>query len=169
MNDEPTQKLSLTQKLPRWLLWIACLMVLVVLMGVVLSIRAQRLPPMDRVGFDAAKSQWEDNRLMDYHIAIAVSGRQPGAYTVGVQQGIATTATLDGRDLTRPRTFGTWSVDGMFETLQRDLDTNEADGNLMLGAEFHETLGIPIRYERLEMRTGVHDSLQWEVTDFDSP
>ena len=75
-------------------------------------------------------------------------------------------ATMDGRALTRPRTFGTWSVDGMFETLQRDLDTNEVENNLMLGAVFDETYGYPLRYERVELRTGVHDSLQWEVTRF---
>lgn len=144
-------------------------MVIVGLLGGVMAIRARRLPSMDPQRFEAAKALWNEQDLTDYEITIKVSGRQPGEYAVSVQHGIATAATLDGRDLKRPRTFGTWSVDGMLETLQRDLDMHEANGNLILGAEFHETLGIPMRYERIEMQTGVHDVLQWEVTRFHSP
>lgn len=153
----------------RWFIWIFLLLIFAGLVGLVFAIRGQRMPSMDRAQFEAAQAQWEDQKPTDYAISIAVSGPQPGNYSVQVQNGIATTATLDGRDLTRPRTFGTWSVDGMFETLQRDLDTQDANGNLILGAVFHETLGIPLQYERLEMQTGVHDALQWEVTQFETP
>lgn len=165
MNDENPQK----QGKYRWLMWILSLAVVVALLGVVLAIRGQRLPRMDRATFEAAKARWDEQKPANYEISIAVSGRQPGTYFVGVEQGIATSAKLDGRALTRPRTFGTWSVDGMFATLQRDLDTQDAQGNLMLGAEFHEELGVPLQYERIEMQTGVHDSLRWEVTQFETP
>ena len=132
-------------------------------------IRGQRLPPLDRERFDAAKALWIDNRKSDYEISIKVDGPQPGVYAVEVQQGIATTATLDGRNLTRPRTFGTWSVDGMFETLEREIANQEENGNLILGAEFHEKLGLPLKYERIVMQTGIYDSIHWEVTRFSTP
>ena len=139
------------------------------IIGAVILIRGQRLPRLDRDRFDAAKALWEKNRIADYDISITVTGRQPGVYAVQVQQGIATAATLDGRDLTRPRTFGTWSVDGMFETIVRDLDNHDLHGHLLLGAEFDVTHGFPTRYERIEMQTGVHDALHWEVTRFVTP
>lgn len=164
MTDEAPKQ---SKRLPGWGLWFVA-MIMVVLIGGVFLIRGQRLPSLDRSRFELAKSQWLDTRLNDYEVEVTVTGRQPGLYTVKVENGIATESTMDGRALTRPRTFGTWSVDGMFETLQRDLDTNEEDNNLMLGAVFDDTFGYPLRYERVELRTGVHDSLQWEVTRFGS-
>ena len=165
MTEEAPKK---SKRLPGWGLWFVAL-ILVVLVGGVFLIRGQRLSSLDRDIFELAKSHWNDNRLTDYEVEVTVTGRQPGIYVVKVQNGIAVESSMDGRALTRPRTFGTWSVDGMFETLQRDLDTNEIDNNLMLGAVFDETFGYPLRYERLEMKTGVHDSLQWEVTRFVIP
>ena len=35
------------------------------------------------------------------------------------------------------------------------------------GAEFHPEFGIPMKYQRIEMRTGAHDALRWEVTRFE--
>jgi len=162
MTDVVTNK---PNRLPGWGLWFVA-MIAVVLVGGVFLIRSQRLPNLDRSRFELAAAQWHENRSTDYEVEVTVTGRQPGMYVVKVENGIATESTMDGRALTRPRTFGTWSVDGMFETLQRDLDTNEVDNNLMLGAVFDETYGYPLRYERVELRTGVHDSLQWEVTRF---
>ena len=153
----------------RGLFWVFGVVCVVLICGGVLAIRGRRLPRLDRIRLDAARALWEENRETNYEISTTVTGRQPGVYAVAVQQGIAVVATLDGRDLKRPRTFGTWSVDGMFETISRDLDNQEARGNLLLGASFHETYGFPLRYERIEMQTGVHDALRWEVTRFVSP
>ena len=122
-----------------------------------------------RPGWKPQRRCGEKNRISNYDISITVSGRQPGVYAVQVQQGVAMAATLDGRDLKRPRTFGTWSVDGMFETILRDLENHELHGHLLLGAEFDSTHGFPTRYERIEMQTGVHDALHWEVTRFVTP
>ncbi len=162
MTEEATKK---SKRLPGWGLWFVA-MILVVSIGGVFLIRARRLPSLDREVFDLARSHWHENGLTDYEVEVTVTGRQPGVYTVKVEKSIAVESSMDGRALTRPRTFGTWAVDGMFETLQRDLDSNEIDDNLMLGAVFDETYGYPLRYERLEMKTGVHDSLRWEVTRF---
>ena len=129
-------------------------------------IRAGRLPTMQRADFEAAKANWASQQMTDYEITVEVSGMQPGIYEVTVEGQTAVAATFDGRSLKRQRTFGTWAVTGMFDTLARDLETNEGEHYLMLGAEFHPEYGIPMKYERIEMRTGAHDALQWKVTRF---
>ena len=58
-------------------------------------------------------------------ITVEVTGMQPGVYEVSVEGKTAVSATFDGRSLKRQRTFGTWAVTGMFDTLARDLETNE--------------------------------------------
>ena len=135
--------------------------------GVVKLVRANRLTPMTRDAFNAARSKWDSNKLTDYEITVEVSGMQPGVYEVIVENGIAIAATFDGRALTRQRTFGTWAVTGMFDTLARDLETNDREHYLMLGAEFDPEYGIPMKYQRIEIRTGAHDALQWTVTRFE--
>jgi hypothetical protein len=140
--------------------------VIIVVVALVLVIRSRRLPRLTRDAFDAAKAKWDAARLDSYELTVRVTGMQPGIYEVSVENGTAKSATFDGRDLTRPRTFGTWSVPGMFDTLARDLETNERHDYLMLGAEFHPDFGIPMSYERIELRTGAHDALQWNVTRF---
>jgi len=129
-------------------------------------IRADSLPTMSRADFEAAQQRWIDSETSNYEIAVKVEGMQPGSYEVAVRNDIATAATFDGRDLKRQRTFGTWSVGGMFDTLSRDLETHDKHGYLLLKAEFDPEFGYPTKYERMEMRTGAHDTLQWEVTKF---
>ena len=145
------------------------LLAAVVLAGLgfaVSKIRANRLPAMERADFEAARARWEEAKVESYEIAVTVSGMQPGNYEVTVQDNLATSATFDGRALKRQRTFGTWAVTGMFDTLSRDLETNDKDGNLMLQAEFDPEYGYPTKYARIQLTTGHHDALQWEVTKF---
>ena len=136
------------------------------LVFVITRVRANSLPTITRADFEAAQQRWIDSETSNYEIAVKVEGMQPGSYEVAVQNDIATAATFDGRDLRRQRTFGTWSVGGMFDTLSRDLETNDKHGYLLLKAEFDPEYGYPMKYERMEMRTGAHDTLQWEVTKF---
>jgi hypothetical protein len=159
---------STPKKRSLWPRIVIAAVVVAILISVVAIIRSRRLPSMTREAFNVAKSRWNTNQPADYDITVQVKGMQPGLYRVSVENGLATSASFDGRDLTRPRTFGTWAVIGMFDTLSRDLDMNDQHGQLMLGAEFDPDLGIPLRYERIEMRTGAHDALQWEVTEFES-
>lgn len=140
---------------------------LIVILGLVKWVRWNRLPEMTRDDFNAARANWDLHGPADYEISVEVSGMQPGVYEVTVENGIATAATFDGRALTRQRTFGTWAVPGMFDTLGRDLETHDQHGYLMLGAEFHPQYGIPMKYQRIELRTGAHDALQWTVTRFE--
>ena len=125
-----------------------------------------RLPMLTSEVFDAAVQEWRDNKPESYEITVKVTGRQPGTYHVQVQYGVAESASLDGRPLRNRRTLGTWAVNGMFETMRLDLRNNAEHGYLLLRADFDPQLGFPTRYERIEIRTGAHDALQWEVISF---
>lgn len=165
--DSAAQVGSASRKAP-WRIFIIGLLLVGGVIGAMVMMRAGRLPLMSRADFDAGKGVWQESKPSSYKITVEVKGMQPGVYDVVVENGIASSARFDGRDLTRQRTFGTWSVTGMFDTLARDLETNDKHDYLMLRAEFDPQYGYPTRYERIEMRTGVHDALQWEVTSFEA-
>ena len=143
---------------------LAC--VLVGLAFAIYRIRSNALPDMARSNFETARELWDDANISSYEITVKVEGMQPGEYDVVVENDIATAASFDGRALTRQRTFSTWAVTGMFDTLSRDLETHDRDNNLMLKAIFDPELGYPAKYARIELKTGSHDALQWEVTRF---
>lgn len=149
--------------------WRGIIIAAVLLIGVIAlfaKIRAGQTPTISRVDFEAARALWAESKPANYEITVEVKGMQPGVYEVGVENHVATSASFDGRDLKRQRTFGTWAATGMFETLSRDFETNDAQNYLLLKGEFDPTYGYPTKYERIEMRTGAHDALQWEVTKF---
>ncbi len=134
---------------------------------VILAFRGPpRLPTLTPEDFDAAVQKWRDNKPESYEITVQVTGRQPGTYHVQVRNRVAESASLDARPLRNRRTLGTWAVNGMFETIRRDLVNNAKHGYLLLRADFDPQLGFPSRYERIEVRTGAHDALQWEVIEF---
>ncbi len=127
-----------------------------------------RLPELDFDRFESALQLWREKQPSSYHITVEVTGRQPGTYKVKVTDGVVEYALLDGRPLRNRRTLGTWAVHGMFETMRLDLTNNEKNGHLLLRAEFDPGLGIPQQYERIEVRTGAHDALHWEVIHFET-
>ena len=148
----------------RWTGIVALVVVFAVIVAVVTVVRSNRLPELTQDRFDAARAKWKQNAPDSYNISVELSGMQPGIYEVVVENKLPTAATFNGHPLRERRTFGTWAVTGMFDTLARDLETNAQHGYLMLGADFDEKTGIPLRYERIELRTGVHDALKWVVT-----
>lgn len=161
-KSQPTTK---TAK-PPWLGILAAGLLLIGLVAFFAKVRAGQTPTISPTEFEAARAKWDDTQPANYRIAVQVKGMQPGVYEVEVNNHIATSASFDGRDLKRQRTFGTWAVTGMFETLARDFETNKNENYLLLKGEFDPTYGFPKKYERIEMRTGAHDALQWEVTQF---
>ena len=130
-------------------------------------------PEFTREEFDAAQQRWEQAGPQSYDIAIQVTGRQPATYRVEVRGGEVTSASIDGRPLKQRRTFDTWSVPGMFATMETDVSNRErfASGkgdrftpNLTLRATFHPTYGYPQRYRRIEWETD--RDMIWEVKEF---
>ena len=133
-----------------------------------------RLPEIDQAQLDAARQKWKANGPSDYDITVAVSGTRAAVYHVEVRDGKAIQATRDETPLTDPRTLGTWSVPGMFDTMQSDVDhidqpiqiSEKESHHVSPRAEFHPELGYPIRYRRIEWRSNIE--VGWEVTDFQS-
>jgi hypothetical protein len=125
------------------------------------------VPKLDRQQFDEHLDRWRANKPDHYDIIVTVEGMQPGVYQVKTRSGIATAAMLDGRALRDQRTFGTWSVSGTFDTIRRDLETNDEHGYLLLRCQFDSQYGYPMSYDRIELRTYAHDALRWSVTHFE--
>lgn len=131
-----------------------------------------RLPEIDQTQLDAARATWKKNGPDDYEITVDVSGTRAAVYRVEVRGGKAIQATRDGAPLTDPRTLGTWSVPGMFDTMQSDVDhidepipiSAKESHHVSPRAEFHPELGYPVRYRRIEWGSSIE--VGWEVKKF---
>ena len=155
-----------------------CLAALVLLASGVLlvlthSLRdgGRRLPPLDEARFTAARQRWEGSGPADYDIEIVVRGAQSATYRATVRAGEVQSLSRNEHPLSQRRTMGTWSVEGMFDTIQTDLDAIARGGaapSLDLRAEFHPKYGYPMRYQRVERRRwGANPDVSWEVTHFE--
>ena len=125
------------------------------------------LPSLDAGRFAHARSAWEAAPAEDYRITTEVTGRQPAKYTVEVRLGRPRAAFRNGKPLSDARTFKTWTVDGMFATMEYDVDRNaEAQGSrpLHLAAEFDPQWHFPASYLRVEWGTSME--VAWRVTEF---
>jgi hypothetical protein len=123
--------------------------------------------------FEAAHQRWKSRAPADYDIEVRVTGSQPAVYRVEVRGGEAQAAWRNGEPLNSRRTFGTWSVPGMFSTISRDIEAVErhASGKaerftprLTLRAEFDAEYSYPKRYRRIQQWSTVE--VAWEVTEF---
>lgn len=131
-----------------------------------------RLPEIDQASLDAARKLWRDAGPSDYDIEVQVEGSQPAVYRVSVRGGTAASATRNGAPLDNPRTFATWSVPGMFGTVQSDVDHRRQP--IQLGpheehfvtplGRFDPTYGYPAAYRRIEWGGDVE--VTWRVVSF---
>jgi len=142
----------------------------------VLVFRKPRLPPCSLTELAVARQRWADARLEDYDLEVEVRGKQAAVYAVEVREGEVRAATRNREPLKSPRTLGTWSVPGMFATLeadaqnQRRLEAGEATADIPwvdLRAEFEPTWGYPLRCQRIQWGgPGVNPEVFWEVRSF---
>jgi hypothetical protein len=118
----------------------------------------ESLPELTPAEFDAAQQRWRAYGPVDYHITVEVEGRQAATYQVEVRDGQPVAAFRNGRPLTQRRTWGTWSVPGMFGTLESDFHHLEAVASgaavettprLSLYGVFDPQYGYPARYRRV--------------------
>jgi hypothetical protein len=126
------------------------------------------LPELTDEALQAAAATWQARGPASYDVAIRVEGPQPATYAVVVRDTVARSATRNGDPLKGQRTFGTWSVPGMLATIERDVRSRAEGrfGRLVLRAKFDQRLGIPLQYQRIEMRSGAHGALHWQVLRF---
>ena len=135
--------------------------------------RRGRLPDVDRDIHAAEFRAWESVAPPNYDIETKVTGRQPALYVVQVRDEAVLSATRNGTPLQQRRTMGTWSVPGMFDTMESDL-INEADDQnqrlmsnspqVTVRAKFHPDWHYPEKYQRIEW--GTQYEVEWEVTKF---
>jgi hypothetical protein len=128
--------------------------------------------------FYAAQERWKAAAPADYDIEIEVSGPQAAVYRAEVRGGLAEAAWRNGQPLTNRRTFGTWSVPGMFGTIGRDIEAVErraagqakpGEVELILKAQFDPQYYFPRRYQRIEWgsrRGSDAVTATWEVKQF---
>jgi hypothetical protein len=138
---------------------------LVIAAMIVVAIR-RSLPALSGERLQAAQRQWEEAAPRHYKIEITVSGAQPAVYFVEVESGEPTSATRNDIPLKQRRTWETWTVPGMFDTLASDVETlADGPGTLVVRCAFDPQYGFPAQYERIEMGTG--QQVSWVVTHFD--
>jgi hypothetical protein len=134
------------------------------------------LPEVTAASFAAARATWDRAAPQDYDLEVVVIGRESATFQVQVRGGIARQAWRDGQSLPHERTWSTWTVPGMFETIARDLDSvarlreGKADPGtpqILLRGLFDAQRGFPLHYQRTEMRKfGPNQEVAWEVVRF---
>ena len=144
-----------------------------VFIGVSLWARQGRLPEVD-VDLHAQEfAAWQRVAPTSYDIEIQVTGRQPALYAVRVRDHKVTTATRNGIPLVQRRTMGTWSVPGMFDTIESDLINEAGDRDdrltrdsprVIVRTRFHPKWHYPDAYQRIEW--GSHYEVEWKVVKF---
>jgi hypothetical protein len=141
------------------------------------SSRESGTPALAKSDWELARKRWNAGPVENYDIEVVVTGRQAANYSVQVRDGKVVNATRNGNVLPQQRTWTTWTVEGMFETIARDLDsvqrheTGRAEPTtprLQLRAAFDPQLGYPQRYLRTEMvRLGANPEVSWNVVRFE--
>lgn len=119
----------------------------------------------------AAEQRWTAAAIRDYDVEVELKSRQLETYAVEVRHGEAQRALRNERPLKQLRTFETWSVPGMFETIHTDLANSDRAKNphvpqMTLQAEFDPDTGVPLKYRRIEWKTGSLE-ISWRVTRFE--
>ncbi|MEM7312882.1 MAG: DUF6174 domain-containing protein [Planctomycetota bacterium] len=137
------------------------------------KLRAQAMPVLERERFDQAWQQWQQTGPESYRICIKVEGRQPAEYSCTVHNREVVLATRNARPLTQVRTMGTWSVPGMFDTIEYDVraiagdnmtEQQKAVTDLIVRCKFDPEYGYPKEYLRSDF--AMKTTTRWQVTEF---
>jgi hypothetical protein len=148
---------------------------LLVMLAVMRQVNYDPTPSLSPPQFYAAHEYWKANKIPSYDIEVQVAGPQPATYRVEVRDGEAIAAWRNGQPLRSQRTFGTWSVPGMFSTISRDVEAIERAAAehrqrpLILRAAFNAEYGYPERYRRIDngsRKGGDSIAVTWEVVKF---
>lgn len=116
-------------------------------------------PPITAERLSAAEQLWQSSGPADYDIQVRTNGPRAALYAVEVREGVAVSAAIDGRPIEAVHAIDTWSVPGMFDTIQSDLQSQEivAAGEadrftprVTIWGEFHPELGYPRSYRRAQ-------------------
>jgi hypothetical protein len=132
-------------------------------------------PSLSPEQFYAALEYWKAHKIPSYDIEVKVTGPQAATYRVEVRDGEAIAARRNGQLLLSQRTFGTWSIPGMFSTISRDVEAIEQAAAehkqrpLILRAAVNAQYGYPERYRRIDngsRKGGDSIAVTWDVVEF---
>ena len=153
----------------------AIVMSLLTLLVIVL-IQRGRLGEVDGPLLEAARARWQAAGIDSYELELSITGHQQDEYRIIVRDGEVSRFERNGQPLQRRHAFQAWGIEGMLETIGRDLDNRRRYRlgergpqicNLYLQGRFHEKLGYPQEYIRME-RGGQasNPAISWKVTSF---
>ncbi len=147
-----------------------------VLASLVLAIEffvVERIPLLAESELIGAKKRWQEHGPVSYDMDIEIRGAQPGRVQINVRNRVVATETRDGR-VPKEHTWETWTVPGMFNTLETDMEIAENPEQAIqappgtkwqLRCEFDPVLGIPRRYQRL---ASDGPDVYWRVKRFEA-
>ncbi|MGD9631988.1 MAG: DUF6174 domain-containing protein [Pirellulales bacterium] len=137
------------------------------------SLAPERLPAMTPETLSAAEKLWAENGPASYDLDLVIEGAQPGPVHVEVRDGVTVAMQRDGRTPTQRRVWDVWSVPGMFDTLEIELQNAQdpqhemdlaADARVQVRAAFDPKFGYPARFHRIVFGGG--PEVYWRVTYF---
>lgn len=142
--------------------------------GLVVSIR-DPIPELTESDFFEAKDRWKRNEPANYDMELSIGGVRSGAVHVEVRDGQVTAMSRDGRTPSQRRTWNAWTVDGQFETIEREIEMaadpagemqTDSKTKILIHARFHPQFGYPARFRRVVLGSG--PEMSWEVTRFEA-
>ena len=128
---------------------------------------------LTRSDWEAARNRWSNASIRGYVIVVDTKGLRPARHRVVVEDGKVVERTTDGKPVPE-RVRGTWSIDGMFDTLDMELRNRknpripygvDSADQIVTRVQFDEKYGYPASYLRHVLgRTG---SIEWVVVSFE--
>ncbi len=131
----------------------------------------ERIPLLSQAELDGAQKLWQEHGPLSYDMDIEIRGARPGSVHINVKNRVPMAETRDGR-VPPEHTWETWTVPGMFDMLEKDMEIAENPEQAiqaepgttwLLRCEFDPQLGIPRRYHRI---VSGGPEVYWRVTRF---
>jgi hypothetical protein len=129
-----------------------------------------RTEPVTREGLREARGLWQTAQLDNYDLDLETRGAQAGRYHIEVRNGQLSTITRDGV-AANPAAGEPWTVDGLFQVIEEELDASErpdgaafgAQSKVFLRVQYDRTLGFPTRFVREVKQPSRRSATGYEV------
>ena len=116
----------------------------------------------------AARIRWEKSGPKNYDMEIVLTGVQDNTHRIEVRERKVVRMETGGVEVASKSSRASWSVEGMFTTLERELENVGAvhgASEVVLRVVYDVRLGYPKRF--LRHVAGQKNSIEWEVRSFD--
>lgn len=114
---------------------------------------------MTAARLNEAEELWRTTGPSDYDIKVETFGPRAAVYRAQIRNHQAVAAFIDDRPIQSLHALDTWSVPGMFDTIQSDIDSQEivaageavkSTPRVVTWGKFHKTWGYPESYRRAQ-------------------